>query len=117
MQMDSKYQHPSIQLFIMGLKPPAVTAEKADNAVSKEKLDNKTQGIDQQVNEVETSKIDPDKEETRGSSSTVDDLDGEIIEENCLPLLTRLPDGKLNDWEARRYGSIAARLLRDINIT
>ena len=117
MQMDSKYQHPSIQLFIMGLKPPAVTAEKADNAVSKEKLDNKTQGIDQQVNEVETSKTDPDKEETRGSSSTVDDLDGEIIEENCLPLLTRLPDGKLNDWEARRYGSIAARLLRDINIT
>ncbi|XWS72329.1 hypothetical protein CRYUN_Cryun02cG0030600 [Craigia yunnanensis] len=115
-KMDSKYQHPSIQLFIMGLKPPAVTAEKADNAISTEKLDNKTQGIDQQVNEVETSKTDPDKEENHGSSSAVDDLDGEIIKENCLPL-TRLSDGKLSDWETRRYGSMAARLLRDIKIT
>ena len=114
--MDSKYQHPSIQLFIMGLMPPAVTAEKADNAISTEKLDNKTQGIDQQVNEVETSKTDPEKEENHGSSSAVDDLDGEIIKENCLPL-TRLPDGKLSDWEARRYGSMAARLLQDIKIT
>ncbi|XVE97830.1 hypothetical protein REPUB_Repub03eG0052400 [Reevesia pubescens] len=110
-KMDSKYLHPSIQLFIMGLKPAAITAEKADNAVSTEKLDNKSQGIDQQVNKVETSKTDPDKEENHGSSSAVDDLDGEIIP------LTRLPDGELSDWEARRYGSMAARLLRDIKIT
>ncbi|XP_022750021.1 protein N-lysine methyltransferase METTL21A-like isoform X2 [Durio zibethinus] len=115
-KMDSKYQHPSIQIFIMGLKPPAVVAEKADNAVSTEKLDRKTQGIDQQVNEVETNKRGPDKEENCGISSDIDDLDGEIIKKNCLPL-TRLPDGKLSEWEARRYGSMAARLLRDIKIT
>ncbi|XVF88957.1 hypothetical protein PTKIN_Ptkin19aG0093100 [Pterospermum kingtungense] len=113
-KMDSKYQHPSIQLYIMGLKPQAVPAEKAENVVIKENLDNRTQGIDRQVNEVETSKTDSDKEENRGSSSA-DDLDGEIIEENCLPL-TRLPDGKLSEWDARRYGSMAARLLRDIKI-
>ncbi|XVE53791.1 hypothetical protein DITRI_Ditri03aG0030600 [Diplodiscus trichospermus] len=115
-KMDIKYQHPSIQLFIMGLKPQAVTAKKADNAVSSPKLDNKTQGIDQQLNEVETNKTDPDKEENCGSSYAVDDLDGESIEENCLPP-TIIPDGKLSDWEARRYGSMAARLLRDIKIT
>lgn len=115
MQMDSKYQHPSIQLFIMGLKPQAVTADKAENVVIPEKLYNRTQGIEQQINEVETGKIDRD-EENCGSSSALDDVDGEVIEENCLPL-TRLPDGKLSDWEARRYGSMAARLLRDIKIT
>lgn len=90
MQMDSKYQHPSIQLFIMGLKPPPVTA---DSAVSTEKQEKTDRGIDHQVNETE-------------SSSSVDDLP-----------LTGLPDGKLSEWDARRYGSMAARLLRDIKIT
>ncbi|MBA0867725.1 hypothetical protein Goshw_003350 [Gossypium schwendimanii] len=89
-KMDSKYQHPSIQLFIMGLKPPPVTA---DSAVSTEKQEKRDWGIDEQVNETE-------------SSSSVDDL-----------LVTRLPDGKLSEWYARRYGSMAARLLRDIKIT
>ncbi|MBA0786704.1 hypothetical protein Gotri_025985 [Gossypium trilobum] len=89
-KMDSKYQHPSIQLFIMGLKPPPVTA---DSAVSTEKQEKTDWGIDDQVNETE-------------SSSSVDDL-----------LVTRLPDGKLSEWYARRYGSMAARLLRDIKIT
>ncbi|XP_052488171.1 uncharacterized protein LOC105774269 isoform X2 [Gossypium raimondii] len=89
-KMDSKYQHPSIQLFIMGLKPPPVTA---DSAVSTEKQEKTDWGIDDQVNETE-------------SSSSVDDL-----------LVTRLPDGKLNEWHARRYGSMAARLLRDIKLT
>ncbi|EOY30149.1 S-adenosyl-L-methionine-dependent methyltransferases superfamily protein, putative isoform 1 [Theobroma cacao] len=115
-KMDSKYQHPSIQLFIMGLKTPAVTAEKLDNAVSAENLDKKTQGIDLQVNEVKTRKTDREEEENCGNGTGVDDLDGEVIKEDCLQV-TRLPDGKLSDWEARRYGSMAARLLRDIKIT
>ncbi|KAA3477309.1 protein N-lysine methyltransferase METTL21A isoform X1 [Gossypium australe] len=57
-KMDSKYQHPSIQLFIMGLKPPLVTV---DSAVSTEKQEKTDWGIDDQVNETE-------------SSSSVDDL-------------------------------------------
>ncbi|OMO86393.1 Nicotinamide N-methyltransferase-like protein [Corchorus olitorius] len=113
-KMDSKYQHPSIQLFIMGLKPLAATAEKANSAVSSAS-ENRTQGIDQQVNEVETSKSDPQKEVICGSSTGIDDSDCELKEDQ-LPL-TRLPSGKLSEWEARRYGSMAARLLRDIKIT
>ncbi|OMO67115.1 Nicotinamide N-methyltransferase-like protein [Corchorus capsularis] len=113
-KMDSKYQHPSIQLFIMGLKPLAATAEKANSAVSSAS-ENRTQGIDQQVNEVETSKSDPQKEVICGSSTSIDDSDSELKEDQ-LPL-TRLPNGKLSEWEARRYGSMAARLLRDIKIT
>jgi hypothetical protein len=28
----------------------------------------------------------------------------------------RLQDGKLSEWEMRRYGTIAAQLLRDVKI-
>ncbi|KAK8505234.1 hypothetical protein V6N11_057571 [Hibiscus sabdariffa] len=104
--MDSKYQHPSIQLFIMGLKSPSVAVEKAECAISTEKSEETARDIDPRVNEVEPSKTDQDKEENCGSSSLVDDLP-----------LTRLPDGKLSEWEARRFGSMAARLLRDVKIT
>ncbi|KAL1172948.1 hypothetical protein V6Z11_A05G382400 [Gossypium hirsutum] len=76
-KMDSKYQHPSIQLFTMGLKPPPVTA---DNAVSTEKQEKTDWGIDHQVNK------------TKSGSS-------------------------LSEWYIRRYGWMAARLLRDIKIT
>ncbi|XP_039051266.1 protein-lysine methyltransferase METTL21D-like [Hibiscus syriacus] len=105
-KMDSKYQHPSIQLFIMGQKSSAVTAEKAEPAIRSEKLEKTAQDIEPQVNEVEPSKTDQDKEKNRGSSSLVDDLP-----------LTRLPDEKLSEWEARRYGSMAASLLCDVKIT
>ncbi|KAK8597606.1 hypothetical protein V6N13_095008 [Hibiscus sabdariffa] len=100
-KMDSKYQHPSIQLFIMGPKPPAVTAE---SAIRTEKPENVARGIDEV--EVEPSKTDQEEEENHGSNSLVDDLPP-----------TRLPDGKLSEWEARRYGSMAARLLREVKIT
>ncbi|KAK8509175.1 hypothetical protein V6N13_062230 [Hibiscus sabdariffa] len=100
-KMDSKYQHPSIQLFIMGPKPPAVTAE---SAISTEKPENVARGIDEV--EVEPSNTVQDEEENHGNNSLVDDLPS-----------TRLPDGKLSEWEARRYGSMAARLLREVKIT
>ncbi|KAH1038992.1 hypothetical protein J1N35_040735 [Gossypium stocksii] len=51
-KMDSKYQHPSIQLFIMGLKPPPVTA---DSAVSTDKQEKTDWGIDHQVNKTKSS--------------------------------------------------------------
>ncbi|KAK8973182.1 hypothetical protein V6N11_049529 [Hibiscus sabdariffa] len=100
-KMDSKYQHPSIQLFIMGPKPPAVTAE---SAISTEKPENVARGIDEV--EVEPSNTVQDEEENHGNNSLVDDLPS-----------TRLSDGKLSEWEARRYGSMAARLLREVKIT
>ncbi|XP_039016853.1 protein N-lysine methyltransferase METTL21A-like [Hibiscus syriacus] len=91
-KMDSKYQHPSIQLFIMEQKSPAVSAEKAECAISTEKLEKTAQDIDPQVNEVEPSKSSQD-EKNRENSSLIDNLP-----------LTRLHDDKLSEWEARRYG-------------
>ncbi|KAI3716546.1 hypothetical protein L1987_67496 [Smallanthus sonchifolius] len=76
-KMDIKYQHPSIQLYIMTLKTP--------------------EGI---PNLDPITKIDT-------TEKTEDEADNELPQEPRA----------LSDWEARRYGSMAARLLRDIKIT
>ncbi|KAK9072620.1 hypothetical protein SSX86_009055 [Deinandra increscens subsp. villosa] len=76
-KMDIKYQHPSIQLYIMTLKTP--------------------EGI---------TNLDPTTE-----SDTTEKIEDEA--DNDVPKEPQT----LSDWEARRYGSMAARLLRDIKIT
>ncbi|KAE8689069.1 putative s-adenosylmethionine synthetase [Hibiscus syriacus] len=103
-KMDSKYQHPSIQLFIMGVKY-LLLLQRRQSVPLTQILEKTTQDIDLQVNKVEPSKTDQDEEDNRGSSSLIDDLP-----------LTRLPDEKPSESEARRYGSMAARLLRDVKI-
>lgn len=105
-KMDSKYQHPSIQLFIMGVNSSGGSTERA------------AERIDQQ-NEDGTKETKPDKDENDDNNNAVDKVDdfsGQIMDEDSL-LATRLPNGKLSEWETRRYGSMAARLLRDVNIT
>ncbi|KAD5508691.1 hypothetical protein R6Q59_030686 [Mikania micrantha] len=76
-KMDIKYQHPSIQLYIMTLKTP--------------------EGI---TNPDPITEID-----------TIQKIEDEV--DDKLPQEPHT----LSDWEARRYGSMAARLLRDIKIT
>ncbi|ONI00886.1 hypothetical protein PRUPE_6G109400 [Prunus persica] len=128
-KMDSTYQHPDIQLYIMTLKPPEGYADNAVEVID-EKDDEVETGeeeaakvIDQKVDEVETipentvkviSKKDDEVESSKekGENSSLD----EEVEEDCEPG-RRPQSGKLTDWEARRYGSMAARLLHDIKIT
>ncbi|KAL6204873.1 hypothetical protein ACLB2K_022140 [Fragaria x ananassa] len=108
-KMDSTYQHPSIQLFIMRLKPPY--AEKI------------VEWTDQELDEVETAEntagVVDEKVDTNAVSNEEKGKNFSLsgnVEENCEPV--PLPqDGKLTDWEARRYGSMAARLLHDVKIT
>ncbi|XP_059626843.1 uncharacterized protein LOC132269605 [Cornus florida] len=105
-KMDSKYQHPSIQLFILRFKPREESIEIMTP-------------VGQQIDEVETSKAEHGEEEEGDGSSgldEVDDFDGEKVKEESMPV-TNLQKGKLGEWEARRYGSMAARLLRDVKIT
>lgn len=106
--MDSKYQHPSIQLFIMSLKPQEARLE-----------DTTPQGITQPIDEARTVKTEHGKDEDGASSSGLDEVDnisGDKDEEDDVAH-TNLNDGKLSEWEARRFGSMAARLLRDVKIT
>ncbi|KAK9999415.1 hypothetical protein SO802_019018 [Lithocarpus litseifolius] len=100
-KMHPTFQHPSIQLFIMGSKPPERNTENTD------------QESGQESDKVETS-----VEENDGRSSEeekVTDSVGDLVEEGC-ELVKKLPNEKLNDFETRRYGSMAARLLRDVKI-
>ncbi|XP_071711661.1 uncharacterized protein [Rutidosis leptorrhynchoides] len=85
-KMDMKYQHPSIQLYIMTLKTPEGNTNldsKIENGPTTEKTEDDT------------------------NSNLEDEAD------NAVPIEPK----NLSDWEARRYGSMAARLLRDIKIT
>ncbi|XP_021896254.1 protein-lysine methyltransferase METTL21D [Carica papaya] len=104
-KMDATYQHPSIQLFNMVLKSTARS------------LETMTLGLDHQIDQCEAKEKMPATGENSGSSNLVtkeDDVGSRLSEDS---ILRKLRDGKLGDWEARRYGSIAARLLRDIKIT
>lgn len=96
-QMDETFQHPSIQLFILGSKP---TSERPENTglVAAEKVDG-----------IETSGEDKISEE---NSAVVKGSDFAEEKAETIP-----PNTKLSDWEARRYGSMAARMLRDVEIT
>ncbi|XP_073140596.1 uncharacterized protein [Henckelia pumila] len=97
-KMHAEYQHPSIQLYIMN--------PKASNCVSK--------GIDNHVEEDGSGEIKQGPEEDDDCSATVnqvDDCKSDRVEEDSI--LENIQNKKLSEWEARRYGAMAARLLRD----
>ncbi|KAI3908338.1 hypothetical protein MKX01_027360 [Papaver californicum] len=105
-EMDSKYQHPSIHLYIMGSKAQPLIVEK------------EARHHDKEVPEVGSTEKDENDEDSE-SCSRIDELEDcsskEVLEDRKL--VARPEDGKLDDWEARRCGAMAARLLRDIKIT
>ncbi|KAI4334344.1 hypothetical protein L6164_019047 [Bauhinia variegata] len=100
-KMDETYQHPSIQLFIMESKPSVECTENSGQ-VTPEKVDDVETGEDEKSSEGECA-----KEKDR-------DFVGDKNEEHTKP---NPQNAKLTDWEARRYGSMAARILRDVKIT
>lgn len=105
-KMDNKYQHPSIQLYIMSLKPLERTKITRDCA-------------DQPIEEVETGPNKNGSDEDCDASCGVDEVN-EVEVENASGRIVPvhdLQDKKLSEWEARRYGAVAARLLRDIKIS
>ena len=100
--MDETFQHPSIQLFIMGSKPSAECTENSDQ-VTAEKVD-----------DVETTGA-----EDKGSHENVAlEKEPDVVEEKVEQLGKPIPqNAKLSEWEARRYGAMAARILRDVKLT
>ncbi|KAG2674188.1 hypothetical protein I3760_13G123400 [Carya illinoinensis] len=102
-KMDQIFQHPSIQLFIMGAKHSEGIRESIEGS-----------GSDHKVEEVKTSK---EEEENAGQSTEekVANSTGDVHKEDCKPV-TNFQNEKLNDFEVRRTGSMAARLLRDVKI-
>ncbi|KAL8496537.1 hypothetical protein ACS0TY_020292 [Phlomoides rotata] len=90
-KMHSEYKHPSIQLFMMSLKPSECRGNEIEH-----------------VDKVES-------EETKQISEDNNDNINEVFDEKTL--VKNLQGRKISDWEARRYGAMAARLLRDVKIT
>lgn len=104
-KMDSTYQHPSIQLYIMGFKPQGNTSEIVRQM---------TQQQTEEVGETET-KHGSDEDESKYGFNQDDATGNEGKVDNNLVM--NLENRKLSDWEARRCGAMAARLLRDVKIT
>ncbi|KAL1201918.1 Calmodulin-lysine N-methyltransferase [Cardamine amara subsp. amara] len=102
-KMDGEYQDPSIHLYMMAQKPPA---ESSGNASRDEVV----------IDTDETKKV-----PTVESHDLPNQLEEEAVATHCPrlkedSLLMRLRDGKLSEWEMRRYGTVAAQLLRDVQI-
>lgn len=104
-KMHNMYQHPSIQLYIMSLKP------------SEGRMEN-TQGVDQHVKQVVPAEVKCGLEDRDGCSGVNEVEEVEYDEANGQVLrVTDLQNNKPSEWEVRRCGAMAARLLRDIKIT
>ncbi|CAL0304059.1 unnamed protein product [Lupinus luteus] len=99
-KMDETFQHPSIKLFIMGFKHSAESTKISGQAAG-EKADAEI-GVEDKSNEEHAA-----VEESGVDEENVEDDSNTPIPENA----------KLSEWEARRYGSMAARILRDVKIS
>ncbi|XP_051113284.1 uncharacterized protein LOC127239253 [Andrographis paniculata] len=85
-KMHREYQHPTIQLFMMTLKP-------SNNEIDCRAEESESDETEQICKE--------NKNDSEEGSSLIDNLQAK----------------NLSDWETRRCGAMAARLLRDVKIT
>lgn len=92
--MDSKYRHPSIQLFMMEVKDQSRYRNPGPTA---NQIPESSRGSDEDGQSCEA------EEDARDATASENIMD--------------LEPGKIDDWEIRRLGSMAARLLRDVKIT
>lgn len=82
-------------------------------------IEHTSNGSNQQTDETGTTDGDHEKDQDDATSSGVDEVENLSSEKDGdadSVLLAGIPSRKLSDWEARRYGSMAARLLRDVQI-
>lgn len=100
--MDSQYQHPSIQLYIMGLKSRAGNAKNTPG------------NVEQEIDTV-CSRQENDEKDVSFNDEKDISCDEMGVQKTDEPV-TEHKDKKLGDWEARRMGSMAARLLQDVKI-
>lgn len=107
-KMDNKYQHPSIQLFIMTLKPSGLIRETTS-------LDNSSNSNGSEI--TTNVAIDNTEDEYSGNNSDEAEVPKVICCNRDDVSISSIQNGKLSDWEARRVGSMAARLLRDVKLS
>lgn len=99
--MHSEYQHPSIQLYMMSLKASYCRVDEIDCHGEEAKHE-------------ETKQISNDNDKDSDSNSNNHDVAEGDFEGSAL---LNLKGKQISKWEARRYGAMAAKLLRDVKIT
>ncbi|XP_024007801.1 protein-lysine methyltransferase METTL21D isoform X2 [Eutrema salsugineum] len=104
-KMDGEYQDPSIHLYIMSQKS---SAESSGNATQDEVVDTAETKCETKTSTIECHVLPNLLEEEAVATHRP------RLKEDSL--LMRLRDGKLSEWEMRRYGTVAAQLLRDVKI-
>ncbi|KAH6814016.1 S-adenosyl-L-methionine-dependent methyltransferases superfamily protein [Perilla frutescens var. frutescens] len=98
-KMHIEYQHPSIQLYMMSLKPSDCRVVDEIRCQCEDVKSEKTK----QISDENENENDNNNHVAEG------DFEGSTV--------LNLPGKKMSDWEARRYGAMAAKLLRDVKIT
>ncbi|GFQ00210.1 protein-lysine methyltransferase mettl21d [Phtheirospermum japonicum] len=102
-KMHSEYQHPSIQLYMMNPKPSDCKINEIDHGTEEVKSEeNKVSDEDDGDNCVVNEVYDCEGDQNVEGSKLVTDLGSTKIS---------------SEWEARRHGAMAARLLHDVKIT
>ncbi|KAF5178846.1 S-adenosyl-l-methionine-dependent methyltransferases superfamily protein [Thalictrum thalictroides] len=104
-KMDSKYQHESIHLYIMESRARGNCSEIGTRA--HEELNDELGDMEKHEN--------ADDGESCHRAEELEDFGGKEAHE--VNKMVGINNGDLNDWQTRRYGSMAARLLHDIKIT
>lgn len=102
MQMDSKYQHESIHLYIMESRTRGLWSG------------NETGVHGRQSNEVgiiEKHENNSDNESCHGAEEIED---CQNVQKTKQLVELKIGDGDLSDWQGRRYRSMAARLVEDV---
>lgn len=104
--MHHTYRHPSIQLYMMNLKPLEGKAESIKEVVDHCNKDN--------VHEEFNAGL---EEEGDGSSVVNDECKTDETNSDLFTVTDLKDSSEPSEWEVRRCGAMAARLLRDIKIT
>ncbi|KAL3652990.1 hypothetical protein CASFOL_002671 [Castilleja foliolosa] len=103
-KMHSEYQHPSIQLYMMSPKPSDFKINEIDRCT-------------EEVKSEETKQVSDVEDSDNCVVDEVYDCKGDQNEEGSK-LVTDPENRKISsEWEIRRHGAMAARLLRDVKIT
>ena len=116
MQMDSKYQHEYIQLFCLKLKMKCSGFQEIEsNEEDAEITEESTLCVNSVITTFPCSS--EDRKESKlsnvqsGEQDVRQELSNDAIQNNPDP--NSLNDSKLNEWETRRLGSMAARMLQN----
>ncbi|CAN1252944.1 Protein N-lysine methyltransferase METTL21D [Linum perenne] len=112
-KMHYKYQHPSIQLYMMEMKHTGGSTGAITPQIDQQSSDQTRNPTVEDDEEEEEERF----EATEAATENADCSSPDSANQEQQAVKPQPEEGNLTDWETRRVGSMAARLLRDVKIT